>query len=90
MSVMCSSLRNRLKLGRLYSIGEINPVEEDILEISLGKQILLGKSYARFLFQFWKAKLGWGREFPGDMLIGTPKGNCGEYMNLLCGDLRTA
>ena len=69
---MCSSLRNRLKLGSLYSVGEINPVEEDILEISMRKQILLGKIFERFLFQFWKNKLGWEREFPGDVLIGTP------------------
>ena len=49
------------------------------MEISLGKQILLGMSFARFLFQFWKTILGWGKEFLGDMLIGTPKGNYGEF-----------
>ena len=67
--MFCCSLRNRLKLGRWQSIREIGPIEEDIL----------GKSYARFLFQFWKAKLSWEIEFLGDMLIGTSERKLYEF-----------
>ena len=82
--MICCSLGNRLRLGRLKSAGEINPIEEIILETLLGKLIILWKNICKVSFPFWKAKLVWGREFPGDMLIGTLKGS---YMNLLCGDL---